>query len=142
MCMCPDTEILSGHQWGPTAPWGCEWAWGTPPGGSGQGLAARDHPTAPARSRAGGALGQPPPPASGSSLGMGMGWGQARTRARGWAWLSEAHGWAGQGCGELQTGPAVASLGQGLAAPGGWHGVLGHGQGVGSSGGLGRDSQG
>lgn len=28
------------------------------------------------------------------------------------------HGWAGQDCGELEPGPAVASLGQGLMAQG------------------------
>lgn len=34
-----------------------------------------------------------------------------------------AHDWAVQGCGHLDTGPAPASLGQGLMAPGGWDGV-------------------
>lgn len=37
-------------------------------------------------------------------------------------------GWAGQGCEEMETSPAVALLGHGLMAPWGWHGVLGHGQ--------------
>ena len=44
--------------------------------------------------------------------------GWARTWARRWARLSRAHGWAGQGCGELETGPAVVSLGQGLVVLG------------------------
>ena len=34
-------------------------------------------------------------------------------------WLDVVHGWAGQGCGELETSPAAALLGQGLMAPGG-----------------------
>ena len=52
--------------------------------------------------------GQPQPWASATSLGTGM-----------WAQLSSAHGKVGQGCGELETSPAAASLGQGLMAPGG-----------------------
>ena len=35
------------------------------------------------------------------------------------AQLSGAHGWAGQGCGELETGTTVVSLGQGLTTLGG-----------------------
>lgn len=46
--------------------------------------------------------------------------------------LGRAHGRAGQGCGELQTDPVVASLWQRLKAPA----VLGHGQGGGSPRGL------
>ncbi|KAK4831651.1 hypothetical protein QYF61_018618 [Mycteria americana] len=61
-------------------------------------------------------MGQPQPRAPGTSLGMGPGW--AKAWACGWAWLSGTHGQAGQGCGELQAGPAAASLGQGLVAPG------------------------
>lgn len=34
------------------------------------------------------------------------------------AWLSGAHGWSEQGCGELESGPVAASLGQGLIALG------------------------
>ena len=52
--------------------------------------------------------------------------------------LGRAHGWAGQGCGELETSPAAASLGQGLMAPGADVGSWA----VGSPGGPGRDSQG
>lgn len=37
-------------------------------------------------------------------------------------------GWAGQGCRQLETGLAAASLGQRLTALGGCDGVLGHGQ--------------
>lgn len=48
-------------------------------------------------------------------------------------------GRAGQRCLELETGPAAASLGQGLVAPGGWKGVLGHGR-VGGA--MGRAGQG
>jgi len=33
-----------------------------------------------------------------------------------WAWLSKAHGQAGQGCEELETGPAAVLMGQGLTA--------------------------
>lgn len=56
------------------------------------------------------------------SLGMGTSWGWAGM----WAWLSMAHGWARQGCGELETNPAAAMLGQGLTTPSeGQHGVLG-----------------
>ena len=43
----------------------------------------------------------------------------AWTWACGWARLGRAHSRAGQGCGELETGPAVALLGQGLVALGG-----------------------
>lgn len=69
-------------------------------------------------------------------------WGQTGMWDCGWAHLSEAHDQAGQGCGELDPGPAVALLGQGLMAPGSWHRVLVHGQGRGSPTGMGRDSQG
>jgi len=41
--------------------------------------------------------------------GTGQGWAL-------WARLGRAHGWSRQGCGELETGPAVALLGQGLMA--------------------------
>lgn len=50
------------------------------------------------------------------------------SRLQAGARLSGAHGWAGQGCGEQETGLAVASLRQGLMAPGAWHGILGYGQ--------------
>ena len=64
------------------------------------------------------AAGQLPPRHQGTSLGMATGQGQARPSAHGWVWLSGAHGQAGQCCGELETGPAAAMLGQGLMAPG------------------------
>lgn len=58
----------------------------------------------PARSWAGGGTGTVPPPGirhlSGQSL-VGM-----------WAWLRGAHVQAEQGCRKLESGPAVASLGQ------------------------------
>lgn len=38
--------------------------------------------------------------------------------------LSGAHGQAGQVCAELEANPAGVSLGQGLTALVGWHGVL------------------
>ena len=55
------------------------------------------------------ALGQLQPRASGMSLGMETGQGWAWTWACGWAWLGRAHGWAGQGCGELETDPTAAA---------------------------------
>lgn len=42
---------------------------------------------------------------------------------QGWAGQGRAHGRAGQGGGEPETGPAAASLGQGLTALGGQHGL-------------------
>ena len=48
--------------------------------------------------------------------------------AQEWAYLGESHSQAEQDCGELETGHAAASLSQGLMAPGGWNGVVGHGQ--------------
>lgn len=56
-----------------------------------------------------GSLGQWTPP---------WGWEQAKARtwAHGWAWIRGAT--AEQGCGKLETGPAVALLGQGLVDPG------------------------
>lgn len=36
-------------------------------------------------------------------------WHLQGTYACRWAQLSRAHGWAGEGCGELETGPAMAS---------------------------------
>lgn len=78
----------------------CEGWWpqraaGTPHGPSGQGLAARAHPTAPARSRQPGRRhrGSPSP----------------RERAP-----PSAHGWARAGLWELGTSPTGMSLGQGL----------------------------
>lgn len=53
-----------------------------------------------------------------SSPGTGMGHGQTWMRAHGWAWLDRAHGQAGEGCGKLEPGPAVALLGQGLKCRG------------------------
>ena len=54
----------------------------------------------------------------GRAVGIGTGRCWAGIWACGLAWLNGAHGWAGQGCGQLETGPAAAaSLGQGLTAP-------------------------
>lgn len=78
-------------------------------GVAGQGLAGRACPAAPAGSRAA------PVPGTGHLPGDGPRPG----RVVGWAMLSRAHGWAGPGCGELEAGPAVVLLGQGLRAPGG-----------------------
>jgi len=62
-------------------------------------------------------------PASGTSQGTGR--GLAGMWASRWAQLGGAHGWAQQGCGEPESGPGAASLGQRLTAPGGdrgsWH---------------------
>jgi len=56
------------------------------------------------------------PQASGTTLGMGQAWaGLGHGQAR----LGGAHGRAGQSCGELEPGPDVVSLGQGLTGPGG-----------------------
>lgn len=82
-----------------------------------------------------------------TSMGAGMGWGQAGCQTaqggqgqqgeqgprkskqghedglrpdRTWAWLYRVHGWAEQGRGELETSPAVQSLGQGLMSLGSW----------------------
>lgn len=49
---------------------------------------------------------------------------------------------AGQACGELETSAAATSSGQGLVALGGDMGSWELGRAVGSSRGLGRDSQG
>lgn len=77
------------------------------------------------------APGQLQPQALGTSLGMGQGW------TRTWSQFSGTHGWAGQGCGEMEHSPALASLGQGLMVSENWPGVLGHGQNEGSHGGGG-----
>lgn len=53
-----------------------------------------------------------PPAHPGAGQPGRTGEGQDKTRAR-------AHGWAGQGCGEVESGPAAALLGQGLMVPGG-----------------------
>lgn len=68
-----------------------------------QGLAAR------ARPRPQPGVGQPQAP--GTSLGRRTGQGQAGTWAHMWAQLARAHDQTGQGCGELEAGSAVASLG-------------------------------
>lgn len=54
---------------------------------------------------------QPQPCAPGSSLGFGW----SKIWAHGWVWLSGAHGWAGQGRGELKSGHGVTLLGRGEA---------------------------
>lgn len=73
---------------------------GAPYGGE-QGLAARDHPTPqPEVGTGAGAPGQPHPWESGTSLGKDR--------------MGAHLGRAGQGCWELQTSPAAASLGKGL----------------------------
>jgi len=78
-------------------------------GGSGEGLAARACPI-PGRNRAaGGHEGSPSP----GHWAPPWGWGLAKAQ------LGSAHGWAGQGCGEQETGPAAALLGQGQTALGG-----------------------
>lgn len=70
----------------------------------------------------------PPVERPGRAVGTGSVWGQARTWACGWARLGRAHGRAGPGCGELETGPGVASPGQGCWTwglkwgPGSWAG--------------------
>jgi len=56
---------------------------------------------------------------SGTALGTGRGRGWAVSLALGWTQLSGAHGQAGPVCGELETGLAVVSPGQGLAPLGG-----------------------
>ena len=76
-----------------------------------------------------GAPGQNQPWASGTSMGTEKGQGQDGTWAHGWAWLRGAHGWAGQGSKELETGPAALSLGQGLTGPAGLTWGLGPRQG-------------
>lgn len=43
-------------------------------------------------------------------------WGQREAGV--WVWLGGAHGCTKQCCGELETGPVVVSLGQGLTASG------------------------
>ena len=88
-------------------------------GGWWQGLVAMARPTPRQEPGSQGAPGQPW--ASGTSPGDEL---------RSWV-----HGWARQGCGELETGPATVSLGQGLMDQGDWRGVLGHGEGGGSPGG-------
>lgn len=64
----------------------------------------------------------PPCGWAGAGLGCGPVTGPGSTRSM-----------ARQGSGELETGLAAAFLGHGLMAPGGWHGVLDHGQGGRSS---------
>lgn len=59
-------------------------------------------------------------------------WGQGQAEARPGQGLQDSparrvHDQAEQGCEELETGPAMASLGQRLMAPVCWHGVLGRG---------------
>lgn len=56
----------------------------------------------------------------GSPQAPPCGWGCAKagTWAQGWAQLSRTHGQEGQGSGELDTSPAVATMGPGLMAPG------------------------
>lgn len=87
------------------------------PGWAGQGLSARASPTTLTRSRA--AWGK------WSSLRPGhqaWEWGQDRTRPwhrpTGGPGLAETHGRARQSCGELETGPDMGTLGQGLTALG------------------------
>lgn len=71
-----------------------------------------------AAGQGGGAAGAAP-----STQAPPWGWGRAEAQAgppaHGWVWLGGAHGWAGQHCGDLETGPAAALLGQGLTALGG-----------------------
>jgi len=68
-------------------------------------------------------------------MSMGQDW--AGAWAYGWAWLGRAHGWAGQGCGELEAIPAVRQtdspkgLKWGLWSWAGWR----------DSRGLGKDSE-
>jgi len=76
---------------------------GAPWVGDGRAWQSRPVPP-PVRSRAARAPGQAQPQALGTSLGTGTS-------------LSRVHGQAEKGCGELVTGPAAASLGQGLMAP-------------------------
>lgn len=87
-------------------------------------------PTIPARSRA--AEGTWAAPAPGASLELGIGKNRDRP-GHGCAWSSRTHAWASSSrihdqaepcCGELETGPAVASLWQGLLDPRGWCGDL------------------
>lgn len=102
---CQGAALPSGSRWV-----GAPGAVGAPHGAAGQGSAARACPTTPARSR--GHRGSPT-------------WGQARP----WAQLRGPR--ARPGCGEWETSPAGASLGQGLKALGADMGSRG----------MGRDSQ-
>ena len=94
----------------------------TPRGGR-QGLAARAHPPQPGAGQATGQLGQPQPWASGTSLGMGT-----EHQPAGGPSLTRPVGRAAVGLKTASYGLA----GAGTDAPGGWNGVLGHGQGGGS----------
>ena len=98
---------------------------------AGPGIQGRSHRLS--QGWAAGGTGAAPAPASGTSWHrVGQGW--AGMWAYWCTWLRRAPGQAGQGSGELETGPAVVVLGQGLTAPGGWNGVLGCGQGGGATG--------
>lgn len=82
-------------------------------------------PTTQARSRAAGgswapALGIGHLPGDGEGPRMGQDRGLQVARL-GWA-----YGLVGQGCGEMETNPTAASLGQGLMSPGVCSGVLGY----------------
>ena len=96
-------------------PGGREW-WGVPMGVC-QGRAWQPGAFPPPSQEPGswGAPGQPSPGHRAHPWGLGQG-GHGPLGGPG----SEAHSRAGSGCGELETGPAVASLGQGLTALGGW----------------------
>lgn len=104
------------------------WGWRGLPWGNRAVSAAKAVPLSQAESRADrGAARAAPAPDIKHLPGAGMGQGWARTSAHGWAWFCGVHGWASQGCGELEAGPAVASLGQELMVLRGWNGVLGPG---------------
>lgn len=115
--------------------------WGARSRGSSpwQGLAARTHPTTPARSRAdeqakSQALGIRHLPRDGD--GLRLCWNIGR-----WVQASGTHGWVGKVCGEMETVPVVASLGQGLMAPGADLGFCTLKRVWGGSGELGQDSK-
>ena len=78
-------------------------------GTAGQGLADRAHPSQEQGSRR----------ASGTSLGMGQEWADAGLGCGSTGGPGSAEPMTRQGCGELETSPAVALLGQELMSPGG-----------------------
>lgn len=108
-CREEHTERLPGQSGG--------WGWGGRDchQGGRAGTGARAH-SSPSQERGSwGAPGQPPP-GHRTPPSPGTGWTQAHGGSR----LSRSHLQAGKRCGELETSPASVSVGQGLAALGGW----------------------
>lgn len=92
---------------GPAAPWNevCPW------GGVCQVRTWQPRP-APCLTQQQGRWGELWPHSLGTSLGMRLGQIQVRPEAHGCTELNKALGQAGKGCGELETSPVAASLGQ------------------------------